>query len=116
ALPIYAPVAGSVGELHRVERLRERAVLVHLYQYGIGDTLGDASRDALGVGDEQVVSDELQPTAEFGRERLPASPVLFGEWVFDRDDRVRLDEPAVVRDHLVGRLDRPFEAVALAPL
>jgi hypothetical protein len=47
-----------------VEGLGERADLVDLDQDRVGDALVDAAGQALGVGDEQVVADELHPVAE----------------------------------------------------
>src|SRR3712207_7335234 len=48
-------VAGLVRELHRLEGLGERADLVDLYEYGIGDPLVYTAGQDLGVGHEQVV-------------------------------------------------------------
>ena len=47
----------------------------------------DARCDPVGVGDEQVVADELDAVAEPGGQRDPAVPVVLGEAVLDRDDR-----------------------------
>ena len=44
--------------------------------------------EPLGVGDEQVVADELHAVAELLGERGPAVPVVLGHAVLDRDDRV----------------------------
>ncbi len=93
---------GPVRQVDRVERLRERADLVDLYQHRVGRAGRDAACDALRVGDEEVVADDLDPRAEPVGERLPTVPVLFGEGVFDRDDRVCVDELLVVGDQLVG--------------
>ena len=49
--------------------------------------LVDAALQALAVGDEQVVADELDLVAEGVGEELPAVPVVFGHAVFDGDDR-----------------------------
>ena len=40
-----------------------------------------------GVGDEQVVADELDLAAEFRGQLLPAGPVVLGQAVLDRADR-----------------------------
>ena len=65
----------------------------------------DAAGQALGVGDEQVVADQLHPVAEGVGEGLPAVPVLLGHAVLDRHDRVAVDQVGVVADHL-GRRQR----------
>ena len=53
-----------MGQLDRLERLGERADLVDLDEDGVGDPALDALLQALHVGDEQVVADELHPVAE----------------------------------------------------
>ena len=45
-------------------------------------------RQALGVGDEEVVADELDAVADALGQRLPAVPVLLVHAVLDREDRV----------------------------
>ena len=40
-----------------------------------------------GVGDEQIVADQLDLLAERVGHHLPAGPIVFGHAVFDRDDR-----------------------------
>ncbi len=54
-----AGVAVAVGQLDRVDRLGQRADLVDLDQDAVGDALVDAALQPLGVGDEQVVADQL---------------------------------------------------------
>ena len=83
-----------------------------------------AARDALGVGHEQVVADELDAVAEPLGQLLPAEPVVLGQAVLDRDDRVAggpvgpqvdqlagLERPALLGQHVARR-----RAVAAAPL
>src|SRR5256885_1301801 len=43
------------------------------------------------VGDEDVVTHELDAFAELAGQRPPALPIVFGEPIFDRDDRVAID-------------------------
>ena len=66
----------------------------------------------VGVGDEQVVADDLHAVAEGVGERDPAVPVLLGQRVLDRDDREGVDQLGVVRGHLVGRQLLALEGVA----
>jgi hypothetical protein len=58
-----------------------------------------------GVGDEEVVADELHAVADGVGELLPGHPVVFGAAVFDRDDRIFRGELAVELDHLVAGED-----------
>src|SRR5215208_5752050 len=78
--------AGALGRLHGLKRLGERADLVELDQDGVGGALGDAAPEAGGVGDEEVVADELDALAEAAGEGGPAGPVVLGHAVLDADD------------------------------
>jgi GNAT superfamily N-acetyltransferase len=59
-----ARVAVAMRELDRLDRFGQRADLVDLDQDAVGDSLVDAALQALGVGDEQVVADQLHLGAE----------------------------------------------------
>ena len=52
------------AELDRVERLGERADLVHLDEDRVGRTAVDAHLETLGVRHERVVADELHAVAD----------------------------------------------------
>jgi hypothetical protein len=58
----------------------------------VRDTEVDALLQAHRVGHEQVVADELDLRADGIGEVLPGLPVVLGEGVLDRDDRVVGDE------------------------
>ena len=73
------------------ERLGQRADLVDLDQDRVGAALFDARGQTFGVGDEQVVADKLALAADCVGQYLPAVPVIFGQAVFEADDRVLLD-------------------------
>jgi hypothetical protein len=57
---------------------------------------------ALGVGDEQIVADELDLGAERVGQQLPAVPIVFGHAVFDGDDRILPDPVGPELHHLLG--------------
>src|SRR3546814_1966165 len=80
-------VGGGVRHLHRLQGLAEGADLVHLDQDGVGDALADALGEALRVGDEDVVADELHLAAEALGERRPAVPIVLAHAVLDGEDR-----------------------------
>ena len=92
AVAEHGGVGVFLGHLHGIEGLGERADLVHLDEDGVGHAELDALGEELGVGDEEVVADELGGLAELVGEDLPAGPVVFGAAVFDGDDRVFLPE------------------------
>ena len=57
-------VAALGGDAHAVERLGERADLVQLDEDRVGGPARDAAAQALDVGDEEIVADELDVVAE----------------------------------------------------
>src|ERR1700689_1504420 len=57
-------VSGVPADGHGLERLGHGADLVDLDQRGIGDAGRDGRADDFGVGDEDVVADELDPVPE----------------------------------------------------
>ena len=75
--------AGARGHLDGVQRLGERADLVELDEDGVGRALLDALGEALDVGDEEVVADDLDAVAELVGHELPAVPVVLGQAVLD---------------------------------
>ena len=108
----HAAVAVALGQLDGIEGLGERADLVDLDEQGVGRAGLDAACEPLGVGDEQVVADDLHLVAHPVGHRLPAVPVALVERVLDGDQRVGRDEVGVVVDHLGGGLGATLEGVA----
>ena len=68
----------------------------------LADALVDALLEPLGVGDEQVVADDLHPVADRRGQRRPALPIVFGQRVFDRHQRVGVEQLGVELRHLLG--------------
>ncbi len=81
-------VAVAHGELDGFEGFGEGADLVDLHEDGVGGFGFDAFLEELGVGDEEVIADELDFVAELVGEFFPAVPVVFGHAVFDGADGV----------------------------
>jgi hypothetical protein len=77
-----------VGQLDGVEGLGEGADLVDLDEDAVGGALVQAPLDALDVGDEQVVPDQLELVVEGLGEGGPACPVVLGQAVLDGDEGV----------------------------
>ncbi len=86
-------VAGVGGHLHGFQGFGEGADLVDLDQDRIGDAAFDAALQALAVGDEQVVADQLDLIADGIGEQLPAGPIVFGHAIFDGENRRILADP-----------------------
>src|SRR6266702_173936 len=94
-----AGVAVAATKFDGLECLRDGTDLVDLDQNGVGAFLFDALLQTLRIGDEEVVADELD-VPELPGEELPAVPVVFGQAVFDRNDRVLRGPRLVKGDHL----------------
>ena len=93
-------VAEAAAELDGIEGLGDGADLVDLDEDRVGDFFLDSVAQAEGVGDEEVVADELDFVAKDFGEMLPAGPVVFGEAVFDADDGVLVDPVLPEGGHL----------------
>ena len=74
-------VSVSLRHLDRVERLGERADLVHLDQDRAPDSVADPALEPLRVRHENVVPHELHSGGEPTRERRPPVPVVLGQTV-----------------------------------
>ena len=96
-------VAGAARQAHGVQRLRQRADLVHLDQDGVGHAGRDALLQRGRVGHEQVVADQLHALAQALGEQLPAVPVVLGLAVLDGDDRVAVGQIGQILDELGRR-------------
>src|SRR3954454_2983513 len=103
-------VAGLVRHLDGGERLGQRADLVDLDQDRVGPSGLDAFGEALDVGDEEIVTDELALLADEVGQLLPAVHVVFRHAVLDGHDRIARDEISKVLG-LLG--DRAGLALAL---
>ena len=97
-------VAFVLSALDGGEGFGHRTHLVHLDEDGVGDAGLDAFVEDGRVGNEQVVTDEVDLATELVGHDLPASPVSFIETVFNGEDGVLVDE-LFVELHHVGRLD-----------
>ena len=102
-------ISSLVRHLDGFQRFAEGADLVHLDQDGIGDAAADAFAQALGIGDKEIVADELHAAAERAGQRRPAVPIVLGHAVLDGEDGIALHQVLVESHHLIGA-----EAFALA--
>src|SRR6478736_567604 len=96
-------VAVLVGQADGVEGFGDGADLVQLDEDRVGGAGLDAARQALDVGDEEVVADQLDLVAELVGEELPAVPVVLVEAVFDGHDGVLGDPLGPHVDELFAR-------------
>ena len=84
--------ASSLGHLDGFQGLGQRADLVELDQDRVADLLVDAALEDLGVGDEQVVANQLYLGTDLVGQDFPAGPVGLVHAVFDGDDRITLGQ------------------------
>ena len=70
-------IAGVLGHLDRIDGFGEGANLVQFDENGVGGAEIDALLNVLGIGDEEVIADELDFVAEFFGELDPAIPIGF---------------------------------------
>ena len=74
-------------------------------------------RSRFGIGDEQIVADQLDLAAEPLGQRLPAVEIVLGHAVLDRADRIVAGELGEIVGHLGGR-ERPplpFHPIGAVP-
>ena len=84
----HGGVTRAFGHFDGGEGFRECANLVDLDQDRIGDALRYAFFEDFGVGDEQVITDDLHFFAQAICQQFPAVPVVLGHAVFYADDGV----------------------------
>src|SRR5208282_1213814 len=95
-------VTVAASQLDGVERLRQRADLVHLDEDAVGRILGYAFPQARCVGDKEVVAHQLHLVAQLARQLLPAGPVVLGQAVLEGSNRPAGAKLLPQVDHLVG--------------
>ena len=91
-----------MSHLDGFEGLGNAADLVELDQDGVAAAKLDTLLKALGVGNKEIVADELDLLAELCCHLLPTFPVLLVKTVLDRGDRIFLDKACPMGDKLIG--------------
>ena len=84
-----APALG-LGHVVSLDSLGDAANLVHLQQETIAGSLVNSSGDSLGVGHQQIISNNLDAGA--GGQLGVSFPVILVKWILDTDHGVVLDE------------------------
>ncbi|ANB13625.1 hypothetical protein AWJ20_1924 [Sugiyamaella lignohabitans] len=105
---------GGVRVLGSLDRLGQGTDLVDLEEKSVSSLGLNGLGNELGVGNSQVITNNLDLAGNTGVELLPSGPVTLGEGVFKRDDGVLLNELDVV----VGKLlaSEPLRLVRLGVL
>ena len=94
-----------LGKFDGIDGFGNGSDLVDLKQQTVGGLLFDGLLDFDGVGDGQVISDNLDLVSNFGDNLGPVLPVILVEGVFDSDNGVFVNEFFVKGNHFVTRQD-----------
>src|SRR5690606_41364191 len=81
-------IASLMSRFDRVERFRQRSDLVDLDENRVGNAHTNTVTETSGIGDDQVVTNELALVANKIGQVLPTFPVIFSHTIFDSDDRI----------------------------
>ncbi len=98
-----------MGDFDGFQRFAQRADLVDFDEDGVGRAFRDATAQAFGVGDEDIVADDLDGLAQRLGHQPPAFPVVFRAAILDRGDRIARAQIDVVAHDALG-----IERLALA--
>ena len=90
----------ALCQLHCVEGLGQRTNLVHLHEQSVSCALFDTASQTLGVGHEQVVTDDLDLVTDLLGQGLVALPVVLVQGILDGNQGVLCNEVSVVCAHL----------------
>ena len=85
-----APALG-LGHVVSLDGLSHAADLVNLEQEPVAGLLLDSGGDPLGIGDQEIISHDLDLCA--GGQLCVSLPVILVKGVLNTDDRVVLDKP-----------------------
>ena len=116
----HGRIAGSMRQFHRIQRFAQGPDLIDFNEDRIGCSLRYAIRQTLGVGDKQVISDQLYFPTDFLRQDTPTVPIVLRHPILDRYNRIGFHQFLKVRRHtlciqrftfaveLIGTIDKEF--------
>ena len=93
--------AGGLGVEAGLDGLGDGADLVDLEEEGVAGLLLDGHGDTSGVGDQEIITDDLDLLADGLTEEIVGLPVILIEGILDGDDGEVVDELLVELDHLL---------------
>lgn len=96
-------VAVLAGERDGVEGFGEGTDLIEFDQDGIGGLRFDALLETAGIGDKEIVADELDAITEGASDGSEAVPVVFGVTIFDGENGITLAESDIIEGEFIGR-------------
>ena len=93
--------SGCLGHVACLDTLSDGTDLVDLKQKGVAEFLVDSSLDSGWIGDQQVISDNLDFISDHGSHLGVGLEVILIEWVLDRNNWVSINQLLVELDGLV---------------
>ena len=87
--------ASPLGHVAGLDGLSDRADLINLEQEGIAELLVNTGLDALGVGNEEIITDNLDTVTDLLGHLNIGGEVVLVEGILNGDDRVVLAETIV---------------------
>lgn len=84
-------ISAAPGQFDGFHRLGQRADLIDLDEDTVTNIFGDSAGQPLGVGDEEIVANQLTASTDLLGHFLPANPVVFAATIFDRADWIAFD-------------------------
>lgn len=97
-------ITGLLRHFNGIQGFRQGTNLVDLDQNGVGHLQLNTFGQAFGVGDKEVVPDQLHLLAKALGQHLPAFPILFRHTVLDGDDGIVVDQVLPESHHLFTAL------------
>ncbi len=107
-------IAGIPGHSNGCKCFRQGANLVELDQNRIGNLPLNSLRQDGGVGDEKVITDQLDTIAEAPGQAFPAIPIAFVHAILDRENGILLNEIGKVSSESICVVFLPFAAQKIA--
>ena len=86
--------------MNRFDRLGQRADLVYFDQDTVGHFVRDPTLQTSRVGNEQIVTDQLNTVADLFGQQFPSVPIVFVATILDRADRIAIGPVGQKVNHL----------------
>ena len=118
--------ASALGHANSLNRLGDCTNLIDLQEKGVAELVVNSLLNTAGIGDEEIITDNLDLLTKLRSDLLPALKVILLEGILDGDDGVLGNEllvdvkELVLRDHLgavvVGLLEVEIVELVLEEL
>ena len=100
-------VSRLAGRFDRFQRLAERTDLVHLDKDRVANVGMNTPTETLLIGNEQIVSHQLHPVTQPGRQARPPVPIVLAQSIFNGNNGISPGPVLPEINHLLGGPFRP---------